>query len=118
MPVRPLGLDFNNFNKARVLSNECIVSNYRTLNSLSLRMACRVRKNDRQAGVLFLRKQDIGNSTRGSLHAFSLPEFKDLESFFSRLDSTEGHGAECRSCLRSASLPSTYPGQESAYPCD
>lgn len=81
-------------------------------------MACRVGKNDRQADVLLLRKQDIGNSVRGSLHALGLPEFKDLESFFSRLDTTEGHGAERRSCSRSASLPDIHTGLESAYPCD
>lgn len=34
-PVRPLGLDFNDLNKVRVVFNECIVSNYRTLKSLT-----------------------------------------------------------------------------------
>lgn len=72
----------------------------------------------RQVDVLLLRWQGVRKSVHGLLRALGLPEFEDLECFFGRLDTTQGHGAKRRSCSRSASFSCIDPDLKSAYPCD
>lgn len=81
------------------------------------RTACLSREKECRTGKCATsRVTRLQNLCACLLRALSLSDFEDLECFFGRLDTTQGHGAERRSYWKLVFLPWPDLGLEAAYP--